>query len=103
MRLERAVGSIKSHDEAIDFVNILTTEPDFDGEKLLPEMVRRVRQVSGATSASTTVQVDGAMSTLVLPAFARAGATEFVVGRALVAASDMAAEVASLRRACLTV
>lgn len=86
-------------DEAIDFVNILTTEPDFKGEKLLPEMDQRVRQVSTTSSASTTVQVDGAMSAAMLPDFARAGATEFVVGRALVAASDMAAEVVSLRQA----
>jgi ribulose-phosphate 3-epimerase len=89
-------------DEAIDFVNVLTTEPDFEGEKLLPDMDRRVRQVSTTVSASTTVQVDGAMSGAVLPDFARAGASEFVVGRALVAASDMAAELASLRQALLS-
>ena len=86
-------------DEAIDFVNILTTEPDFKGEKLLPEMDQRVRQVSTTSSSSTTVQVDGAMSAPMLPDFARAWATEFVVGCALVAASDMAAEVVSLRHA----
>jgi ribulose-phosphate 3-epimerase len=89
-------------DEAIDFVNVLTTEPDFEGERLLPEMDRRVRQIAMTISASTTIQADGAMSSATLPNFARAGASEFVVGRALVAASDIREELASLREAFLS-
>lgn len=89
-------------DEAINFVNVLTTEPDFEGERLLPEMEGRVRHVATTVGASTTIQVDGAMSGATLPNFARAGASEFVVGRALVAASDITAELVSLRAALLS-
>ena len=82
--------------EGVSFVNVLTTEPDLHGERLLPRMGDRVRRVADLV-APTPVQADGGLSADSLAAFAAAGATEFVVGRALVAAEDMEAQVRTLR------
>jgi ribulose-phosphate 3-epimerase len=82
--------------EGVSFVNALTTEPDLVGERLLPRMTERVRQVADVV-APTAVQVDGGLSANALAAFAAAGATEFVVGRALVGATDLAAQLRTVR------
>lgn len=86
--------------EAVSFINVLTTEPDAQGERLLPQMVDRVRQAADV-AAPTPIQVDGGMSEDSLAQFASSGATEFVVGRALVGAADIAAQVQALRRRLL--
>jgi ribulose-phosphate 3-epimerase len=87
-------------DDAIHFVNVLTTEPDLRGERLLPEISRRVHQISQTVGASTAIQVDGAISVETGADLAKAGASEFVVGRSLLSASDMTGELASLRGVC---
>ena len=84
--------------EGVSFVNVLTTEPDTRGERLLPRMADRVRQVVGL-AAPTAVQVDGGMGPESLAAMAAAGASDVVVGRALVAAADLGTRLQELRAA----
>lgn len=94
-----AIPNVSHLDGAIEFVNVLTTEPDTHGEKLLPAMARRTAEVRRLTPDSIRVQVDGAMSEETIGAFTAAGADEVVVGRTLVSAVDAKRQVALLRAA----
>lgn len=68
----------------VDFVNVLTTEPDGRGERLLPSMDRRVRCARAIVGDRVPVQVDGGVTEENIAGLSAAGASEFVVGRALV-------------------
>jgi ribulose-phosphate 3-epimerase len=92
------VPSLRYLSQALSFVNVLTTEPDTRGERLLPRMEDRVRQVADA-AGPTPVQVDGGLNLAVLSRFVSAGASEFVVGRSLVGADDFSLRMREFRRA----
>lgn len=68
----------------VDFVNVLTTEPDARGERLLPSMNRRVASARAITGGRVPVQVDGGVIEENIAGLRAAGASEFVVGRALI-------------------
>jgi ribulose-phosphate 3-epimerase len=92
------VPSLRYLSQALSFVNVLTTEPDTRGERLLPRMEDRVRQVADA-AGPMPVQVDGGLNLAVLSRFVSAGASEFVVGRSLVGADDFSLRMREFRRA----
>lgn len=69
-------------DERLDFVNILTSEPDDQGERMLPRMPQRVADARQNSCESTIIQVDGGVTGNNIAALYEAGAEEVVVGRA---------------------
>jgi ribulose-phosphate 3-epimerase len=81
----------------VDFVNVLTTEPDDRGERLLPSMDRRVASARALTGGRVSVQVDGGVAEANIAGLSAAGASEFVVGRALVDRDAMADVLVTLR------
>jgi ribulose-phosphate 3-epimerase len=84
---------------AADFVNVLTTEPDFAGERLLPGCVGRVAAVRLMLPERVRLQVDGGIDAESASDFAAAGVNDFVVGRAVAGADDWRGAVADLRQA----
>jgi ribulose-phosphate 3-epimerase len=81
----------------VDFVNVLTTEPDGRGERLLPSMDRRVASARALTGGRVPVQVDGGVAEANIAGLSAAGASEFVVGRALVDRDAMDDVLVTLR------
>jgi ribulose-phosphate 3-epimerase len=83
----------------IDFVNVLTTEPDGHGERFLPQMYKRVAAVRALLEPTCRVEADGGVDTATMPELVRAGASDVVVGRALVDSADSHRALANLRSA----
>jgi ribulose-phosphate 3-epimerase len=91
------LGSLGYLRDGIDFVNVLTSEPDGQGEQMLPEMTRRVAATRSMLGADIAIQVDGGVSTTNLAALRASGADDFVVGRALVDQDEFQAPLLDLR------
>lgn len=85
--------------DGLTFVNVLTTEPDHAGERMLPRMTRRVALAHTIFGDDTVLQVDGDVGAGNVAQLARAGARNFVVGRALIGQNDPAGTLAALRAA----
>lgn len=93
------VAALEPVREAADFVNLLTTEPDFAGERLLPGSVDRVEGARALLPGRIRLEVDGGVDEESAGAFAAAGADDVVVGRAIAGAAEWAEAVARIRRA----
>jgi ribulose-phosphate 3-epimerase len=91
-----SLGALAS---AVDFVNVLTTDPDFAGERLLPGSAQRVAAARALMPRPVSLQVDGGIRLEVTRDLVAAGADEIVVGRALFAASDTRQAVDAFRTA----
>ncbi len=66
-----------------DMILIMTVEPGFGGQKLIPEMVERVRSLAAISEKEGTtlkIQVDGGVDTSNIQSLAEAGARVFVAG-----------------------
>jgi ribulose-phosphate 3-epimerase len=93
------VAQLEPAREAAEFVNLLTTEPDRAGERLLPGSVERVRAARALLPDRVRLEVDGGVDETNAGAFGAAGADDVVVGRALAGAENPAEAVARVRRA----
>jgi ribulose-phosphate 3-epimerase len=82
---------------AADFVNLLTTEPDFDGERLLPGSVERAAAGRRLLPDRVRLEVDGGIDSATAREFAGAGADDFVVGRTIARAADWSDAVGEIR------
>lgn len=87
----------------LDFINLLTTEPDLAGERMLAMMAARVQHAREVFGTQLEIQVDGDVTASSIGPLAEAGARHFVVGRALVDEPDPCAALTSLRRAARAV
>ena len=84
----------------VDMVLIMTVEPGFGGQKLIPETVDKVRELRGymdQNGYSVDIQVDGGITTENLPDVVAAGANVIVAGSAIFRAADPAAVVAAMK------
>ncbi len=85
----------------IDMVLIMTVEPGFGGQKFLDlclPKIARTRRLLDAVGGDIWLQIDGGVSTETIERCAEAGATAFVAGSAVFAASDPDEVVHQLRR-----
>ncbi|MDY6322717.1 MAG: ribulose-phosphate 3-epimerase [Succinivibrio sp.] len=87
--------------ERLDFVLVMTVNPGFGGQKLIPACVTKVsdirRMAVRETPRRILIEVDGGVSAQNIREIADAGARVFVVGSALFGAKDRAAAVKALR------
>jgi ribulose-phosphate 3-epimerase len=90
---------IDSARHGVSLVNVLSTEPDCAGEALLPSTEDRLCALRRRIGADMPVLVDGGVTAEALPGLIEAGATEFVVGRAITEDSRPAAAIQMLREA----
>lgn len=83
----------------LDLALIMTIDPGWGGQKLLPrtlEKVRRVRELR----PELPIQVDGGIDPTTIRPVWEAGATHFVVGSYLLRASDVATGIREVTEAC---
>jgi ribulose-phosphate 3-epimerase len=84
----------------IDMLLVMTVEPGFGGQKLIPETVSKVVAAKAALRAkglSVAIQVDGGVTESNIAQLAEAGADVFVAGSAVFNAENRNLEIAKLR------
>jgi ribulose-phosphate 3-epimerase len=84
----------------IDMLLVMTVEPGFGGQKLIPETVSKVSAARAALRAkgiSIGIQVDGGINESNIAQLAEAGADVFVAGSAVFGADNRNLEIAKLR------
>ncbi|HEX7353386.1 MAG TPA: ribulose-phosphate 3-epimerase [Mycobacteriales bacterium] len=85
-----------------DMLLVMTIEPGFGGQQLIPETLAKVgaaRRQLDARGLDLWLQVDGGVDEDTIAACAEAGADTFVAGTAVYGAGDPAAAVTALRDA----
>lgn len=94
------VSAIEQLLTEVDMVLVMTVEPGFGGQLLIPSTVSKVSQVRDelrARSLEIAVQVDGGVTDENIASLAKAGATTFVAGSAVFKALDRNSKIAELR------
>ena len=81
----------------LDFVLIMTVNPGFGGQTLIPELIMKIKHVHDAFPA-LPLCVDGGVNPDNIAGLAHAGATQFIVGSALFNGTDYAQTIASLQQ-----
>lgn len=88
--------------ERLDFVLIMTVNPGFGGQKLIPSMMKKIADVKAMAQRAgrdIRIEVDGGVAPDTICACADAGAELFVVGSALFNKDDYAQVVKNLHQA----
>lgn len=88
-----------------DMILIMTVNPGFGGQTMIPSALRKVEEVSRMVQASgrqIDIEVDGGINEATIVDAARAGANVFVAGSHVYGSSDPAAAVRRLREAALS-
>jgi ribulose-phosphate 3-epimerase len=80
----------------LNFVLVMTVNPGFGGQKLIPEVKNKITQIH-KTYPQLNVCVDGGVTTGNIAELARAGANQFVAGSALFKSSNYEATMSSMR------
>lgn len=94
------VSAIESVLSLVDQVLIMTVNPGFGGQAFIPEMlekVAKVAQLRDEKGYDFDIEVDGGVDNETIKACYDAGANVFVSGSYLFKASDLAAQVETLR------
>ena len=84
----------------IDMLLVMTVEPGFGGQKLIPETVAKVSQARTAISGKNlqvAIQVDGGVTESNIGQLAEAGADVFVAGSAVFNSDNRSLEISKLR------
>ncbi len=85
----------------VDLVLVMTINPGFGGQKLIPRMVRKVREAReflvGQGLSHVHVQVDGGVDAQTAPTLTAAGADVLVAGTAIFGSSNYQDAIARLR------
>jgi ribulose-phosphate 3-epimerase len=79
-----------------DLVLVMTVNPGWGGQALIPATLDKVRAVR-ALAPDIHIQVDGGIDSCTLPAAIEAGANVFVVGNFLAKAPDLSIRIAELK------
>ncbi len=88
--------------DRLDLVLVMTVNPGFGGQTLIPAMLEKVRAVRALVAGrDIDIEVDGGVNLETIPALVAAGANALVVGSAVFpgGASNYAGRMAGLRRA----
>jgi ribulose-phosphate 3-epimerase len=87
--------------EMIDMILVMTVEPGYGGQKLIPETIEKVRVLRGELGArglSVEIEVDGGVTPENAGLLIEAGADVLVAGSSVFRAADRAAAIAALRK-----
>jgi len=86
----------------IDQVLVMTVNPGFGGQKFIPSMLPKIRQIRrwiDEQPQEITLMVDGGISAQTIGQASAAGANGFVAGNAVFSAPDYEAAISELRAA----
>lgn len=81
----------------LDFVLIMTVNPGFGGQKLIPEVMNKITQVH-QLYPQLDVCVDGGVTPQNIAQLARAGANQFVAGSAIFNSANYAETINNMRK-----
>ena len=87
-----------------DLVLLMTVNPGFGGQSLIPEVLPKIKAVKGMLEErglKAEIQVDGGINNSTAAAVTKAGADVLVAGSAIFGRKDPAAAVRELRKAAL--
>lgn len=96
------VSALESLLPFLDLVLVMTVNPGFGGQKLIPECLDKVselREIRGRRGLSFRLSVDGGINETTVSAAARAGAEVLVMGSAFFEAPDPGLFLRSIRSA----
>lgn len=85
--------------DVIDRVLVMTVEPGFGGQKMIPAMLRKVEKTRKLLGEKVDIQVDGGVDDGTIASLRDAGANVFVVGSFIFKAQDKKERVDALRGA----
>lgn len=94
------ISAIESVLSLVDQVLIMTVNPGFGGQAFIPEMLDKVAQIARIRDEKGydfDIEVDGGVDNKTIKACYEAGANIFVAGSYLFKASDLVAQVETLR------
>lgn len=91
-----SIESIKWCLHQLGFVLVMTVNPGFGGQQLIPEMLNKISQVH-QLYPQLDVCVDGGVTPDNIAAIARAGANQFVAGSAIFKSSDYHKTISLMR------
>ena len=94
------VSAIEPVLSLVDQVLIMTVNPGFGGQAFIPEMLEKVQKVAKIRDEKGydfDIEVDGGVDNKTIKACYQAGANVFVAGSYLFRASDLTAQVETLR------
>lgn len=94
------VEAVYPYLERCDMILVMTVEPGYGGQKLIPETVEKIRALRAEIdrrSLSTLIQADGGINEATAPAVIAAGADILVAGSAVFRAEDRRAAMDALR------
>lgn len=86
--------------DACDMVLVMTVEPGYGGQRLIPETIEKVRKLKAETEKrgiQIEIQVDGGIDSTNAKTLADAGATILVAGSSVFGKSDRGAAIKALR------
>jgi len=86
--------------DMLDLVLVMTVEPGFGGQKLIPDTIAKIEELKKhitENNLSCHIEVDGGINTKTGPAVVRAGATVLVAGNAIFSSSDPAFAVQEIK------
>jgi ribulose-phosphate 3-epimerase len=81
----------------INFVLVMTVNPGFGGQKLIPQVLSKISQIH-QTYPDLPICVDGGVNTDNICSLARAGATQFVAGSAIFNSTDYHEAIKNMRK-----
>ncbi len=87
--------------EAADFVLLMTVNPGFGGQKFIPQMVDKIRELDGIRKdrgLGLKIEIDGGVSSKNIGELTRAGVDWFVAGSSVFNSPDPAATVKEMLR-----
>ena len=83
--------------EYVDLVLIMSVEPGFGGQKFMPQMLAKARDIRKRLAPHQRLEIDGGIHNETIAAARDAGVDWFVVGSAVFDHPDRAAAIAELR------
>ena len=86
--LQTSIEIAKIYEETLDYVLIMTAEPDAEGQKFNPYAISKIARAKSLLPERIKIIVDGAISPDLLPEVISAGADAAVMGRAVWDAED---------------
>lgn len=80
----------------LSFVLLMTVNPGFGGQKLIPSVINKIKQIH-TLYPQLNIGVDGGVSSENIISLAQAGATQFVAGSAIFNSSDYQTTIKKMR------
>jgi ribulose-phosphate 3-epimerase len=97
LRPMTAVESLYPVLDYVDLVLVMSVKPGFGGQKFMPEMLHKVRELKKRVRPNQRIEIDGGIDHTTVAEAAEAGVDWFVIGSAIFDAKDRAEAVREIR------